>query len=120
MKDSARFVVFTVVLLGLVLSAAAEDLLRFVDGSSLHGELQHMDPQHGLRWEDPNAKNPIDLAPAHVDSIRFAHAGSLTLAPTCHLHFVNGDDLFGSIHSLDQDHLGFSTWFGGVMTIPRV
>jgi hypothetical protein len=119
MKDSAFIFIMAVLTLGRCCSASAEDLLKFVDGSSMHGELQRMDVNHGLQWEDPDAKNPIDLQPTHIDSIHFAHAGALTLAPTCHLHFVNGDDLFGSVTSLDSSHLGFSTWFGGAMTIPR-
>jgi hypothetical protein len=95
------------------------DLLEFVDGSIMHGELKRMDTASGLRWENPAAKNPIDLQPDHVDSILFARASSVTLAPTARLHFVNGDDLLGTVASLDNDHLGFSTWFGGSLTIPR-
>ncbi len=103
------------------LAAPAEqgDLLQFVDGSVLHGGLKRMDAAAGLRWENPAAKNPIDLQPGHIDSIRFARAASVSLAPTSHLRFVNGDDLLGSVTSLDEDHLGFSTWFGGALTIPR-
>jgi hypothetical protein len=98
---------------------ATGDLLKFVDGSLMHGELKHMDVSAGLRWEDPAAKDPIDLKPDHIDSIRFAHAAPLTLAPTSHLRLANGDDLFGSVTSLDDNHLGFNTWFGGGLTIPR-
>jgi len=95
------------------------DLLEFVDGSIMHGELKGMDTASGLRWENPAAKMPIDLQPAHIDSIQFAHADSITLTPTSRLRFVNGDDLFGSVTSLDDDHLVFSTWFGGALTIQR-
>jgi hypothetical protein len=95
------------------------DLLEFVDGSLMHGELKRMDTASGLRWNNPAAKMPIDLQPAHINSIRFAHADSISLAPTSHLRFVNGDDLFGSVSSLDEDHLVFSTWFGGALTIQR-
>jgi hypothetical protein len=106
---------------GQPLATPAEqgDLLQFVDGSVMHGGLKRMDAASGLRWENPAAKNPIDLQPGHIDSIRFARAASVTLAPTSHLRFVNGDDLFGSVTSLHDDHLGFSTWFGGSLTIPR-
>jgi hypothetical protein len=95
------------------------DLLEFVDGSVMHGGLKGMDAASGLRWESPAAKNPIDLQPGHIDSIRFARAAPVTLAPASHLRFVNGDDLFGSVTSLDDDHFGFSTWFGGALTLPR-
>lgn len=95
------------------------DLLQFLDGSLMHGGLKCMDAASGLRWENPAAKNPIDLQPGHIDSIRFARAASVALAPTCHLRFVNRDDLLGSVTSLHDDYLGFSTWFGGSLTIPR-
>jgi hypothetical protein len=95
------------------------DLLEFVDGSLLHGELKGMDPATGLHWENPSARNPIDFGPAHIDSIRFTHAAAVSLAPTAQLRFVNGDDLLGSVTSLDDDRLGFSTWFAPALTFPR-
>jgi hypothetical protein len=95
------------------------DLLQFVDGSAMHGELHGMDAGHGLRWQHRDAKYPIELGPSHVDFIRFVHARSMTLAPTCHIRFANGDDLFGSLVSLDTDNLEFNTWFGGTMRIAR-
>jgi hypothetical protein len=98
---------------------ALGDVVEFVDGSMLHGQLRQMDVDHGVAWQNPDAKNPIHFQPGHIDFIRFARADTVNLAPTCHLRFANGDDLFGSITSLDSDRLGLSTWFGGTMTIPR-
>ena len=95
------------------------DVVEFVDGSILHGQMERMDLEHGLTWVNPEAKSPINFRSAHLDFIRFAHARSLNLAPTCHLWFANGDDLYGSVTSLDNEHLGFHTWFGGAMDIPR-
>ncbi len=95
------------------------DVMEFVDGSMLHGQLLQMDVNHGLAWENPNAKNPIYFKPGHIDFIRFASTDAVDQAPTCRLQFANGDDLFGSITTLDSDRLALSTWFGGTMTIPR-
>jgi hypothetical protein len=95
------------------------DLLQFVDGSMMHGGLKQMDTASGLRWANPMANKPIDLSPTHIDSIRFSHASPVHLNPTARLRFVNGDDLFGSVVSLDNEHLGFSTWFGRALAIPR-
>ncbi|HUD47188.1 MAG TPA: hypothetical protein VMR33_10180 [Candidatus Baltobacteraceae bacterium] len=95
------------------------DVLEFVDGSMLHGQLQQMDVERGVAWENPDAKNPIYFQPGHIDFIRFARADTVNLAPTCRLQFANGDDLYGSITSLNSDRLGLSTWFGGTMSIPR-
>ena len=95
------------------------DVLEFVDGSALYGQLARMDLEHGLTWAQPEARNPIHFRPDHVDFIRFAHAQSVSMSPTCHLWFADGDDLYGSITSLDSERLGLRTWFGGSMVIPR-
>src|ERR1700744_4373528 len=76
------------------------DVVEFVDGSMLHGQLEEMDMAHGLEWESPDVKNPIHFQPGHINLIRFARADAVSLAPTCHLRFANGDDLFGTISSL--------------------
>ena len=95
------------------------DLLEFVDGSALHGSLARMDLEHGLAWAAPAAAGPIHFRPDHIDVLRFTHAESVSVAPSCHLWFGNGDDLYGSLRSLDDQRLDFNTWFGGDMVIPR-
>jgi hypothetical protein len=95
------------------------DVLEFVDGSILHGSLNRMDLDHGLTWAKPEAGNPICFNPSHFDFIRFARAQSVSQTPTCHLWFANGDDLYGSITLLDDQRLGFNTWFASTMLIPR-
>ena len=95
------------------------DVVEFVDGSMLHGQLLRMDTDHGLAWESPSAKEPIHFQPSHIDFIRFARGDAVNLSPTCHIDFANGDDLFGTVTSMDSERLGVSTWFGGAMTIPR-
>jgi hypothetical protein len=95
------------------------DVVEFVDGSILHGRMERMDLEHGLTWVNAEARKPINFRPAHLDFIRFAHAQSVSLSPTCHLWFGNGDDLYGFITSLDNERMGFTTWFGGSMVIPR-
>ena len=102
-----------------VLPEQSSDMLAFLDGSALHGQLAGMDLEHGVTWDQPEALSPIHFRPAHLDFIRFAHARSVSLTPTCHLWFANGDDLYGSITSLDNERLGVDTWFGGAMVIPR-
>src|SRR5580658_2968334 len=96
------------------------DVLGFVDGSALHGELSRMDLEHGLTWAQAEARNPIHFHPDHLDFVRFAHAHSVSVRPTCHLWFANGDDLYGAVTSLDDQRLGFHTWFGGSMVLPRL
>jgi hypothetical protein len=102
-----------------VMPEPTNDVLEFMDGSALHGQLAGMDLEHGVTWVQPEAGNPIHFRPAHLDFIRLAHAQSVSMTPTCHLWFANGDDLYGSITALDNERLGMSTWFGGAMVIPR-
>jgi hypothetical protein len=98
---------------------ASADVLQFLDGTLLHGALKGVDAGRGLRWEHPDAKTEFDLMPAHVDFVRFHQARSLALTPACHIRFAGGDDLFGSLVSLDGETLEFNAWFGGTLKIPR-
>lgn len=97
----------------------AGDVLQFIDGSSLHGQLDSVRAPQGIAWSSPAAEGPMRFLPNQIDLIRFSHARTMSLTPSCHLSFANGDDLFGSISRLDSDHLDFHTWFGGTMSIPR-
>jgi len=98
---------------------APADLLQFLDGAVLHGALKGVDAARGLHWEHPEAKAAFDLMPAHVDFVRFPQARSLALAPSCHVRFAGGDDLFGSVVALEGGIMEFNTWFGGTLKIPR-
>ncbi len=95
------------------------DLLQFLDGSAMHGRLKELEGTKGLSWEHPEAKGLIELTAAHIDYIRFAQAGSVSATPGCHFRFANGDDLYGTLTSLNQDQVGLATWFGGEVKIPR-
>jgi hypothetical protein len=95
------------------------DVLTFVDGSTLHGGLAGMDTAQGLIWTNADAGNPIHFRPAHLDFIRFAGNPTLNLSPTCHVWFVNGDDAYGTLTTLDNDQVGFKSWFGAATLIPR-
>jgi hypothetical protein len=100
-------------------ASPSADLVQFLDGTILHGALKSVDAARGLRWEHPFVEAPLDLMPGHVDFVRFPQARSLTLTPSCHIRFAGGDDLFGSLVSLDGGTLAFNTWFGGNVQVPR-
>jgi hypothetical protein len=95
------------------------DLLQFLDGATLHGALQGMDAGLGLRWRHPDATKAFDLQPAHVDFLRFSHAQPVTNSPNCHFRFFSGDELFGSLVSMNDENLELTTWFGGALKTPR-
>src|SRR5579864_1549118 len=118
----------TLVLAGISRCAAATatdpvtnagDLVEFLDGSHLHGGLVRVDPGAGLRWKTPDALQPVDFQPAHVNHIHFSHAGAAPMSARSRLRFANGDDLLGAVTALDNDHLSFNAWFGGALTVSR-
>ncbi|MBM3838320.1 MAG: hypothetical protein FJ398_10205 [Verrucomicrobia bacterium] len=96
-------------------------LLQFLDGASVHGRLRSMDTNQGVQWEHPAAKNVIQFQPAGIASIKFENAQRVSAEskPTCWFRFGNGDEVFGSLKSLDAEKLRLETWFGGDLEAPR-
>jgi hypothetical protein len=103
------------------LRSSGTDLLQFLDGASLHGQLRSMDKEQGVQWQHPAAKKPIKFKPANLAWIKFENAEQVASAvkPTCWFQFSNGDEMFGGLKSLDEDKLELETWFGGNLQAPR-
>ncbi|MDB6058284.1 MAG: hypothetical protein JWO95_2128 [Verrucomicrobiales bacterium] len=98
------------------------DLLQFLDGSALHGQVTAMNTNTGVRVENPNVVQPIAFKPNHVDFIRFSKAEALPTSNesgNCHFRFFNGDEVFGVLNSLNDQQLELTAWFGSVLKIPR-
>ena len=52
-------------------SAGRDSLIRFMDGSMLHGELQQVSLQQGIRWAHTDLANPVDFRPDNFSAERF-------------------------------------------------
>jgi hypothetical protein len=102
-------------------TAAATDLLQFLDGGSLHGQLSSMDKDQGVQWQHPAAKKAIKFKPTNLAWIKFENAERVASAfkPTCWFQFSNGDEIFGSLKAMDETKLELETWFGGNLQAPR-
>ncbi len=101
---------------------AAGDLLQFLDGSALHGQITAMNTNTGVVLQDSDATQPIAFQPVHVDFVRFATAQALPTsaeAGNCNFKFFNGDEVFGVLNSLNDQQLELTAWFGSVLKIPR-
>ena len=106
---------------GLVQAAGKDDLVRFLDGSMLHGELQQVSLGDGVRWERPDLAKPIDFRPDNLAWIRFEGARPVKRPsePTVHIRFHNGDEVLGNLIALDEQRVQFSTWFNEQLSAPR-
>lgn len=101
----------------------AVDLFQLLDGSSLHGALETIDPAKGIRWKHPAATTPIEFLARNAYQIRFAQVAPPPAQAgthhTCRFRFVNGDELTGNLLSLDAQHIELETWFAGKVRAPR-
>lgn len=63
----------------------------------------------------------IEFRPTNISWIRFEKPRTVQnqTAPTCRFRFSNGDEVFGSLTSLNEETLGLETWFGGTLETPR-
>jgi hypothetical protein len=100
---------------------AEADCLSFRDGDVLYGKLLEIQPGSLIRWQHPDASEPIDCKPESVAQIGFAPRPS-TAGRTdysCKLWLANGDALAGNLVACDRDALTLDTWYAGQLKIPR-
>lgn len=97
------------------------DLLQFLDGGILHGELQSMDIERGVRWRHPAARGVIEFSPENLSVIRFDDVQPvLPESPaTCRFQFSNGDEVYGNLSSMNADTIAMDAPFGGSLEAPR-
>lgn len=101
----------------------AVDVFQFLDGSTLHGALEAIDPVKGVRWKHPASATAIEFLPRNAHQIRLAQAipppAEASAHHTCRFRFVNGDEMTGNLVSLDAQHIELETWFAGRLRAPR-
>ena len=102
-------------------SQSTSDVLQFLDGALLHGELLGMDTEEGIHWKYPVANDVIKFKPTGVARIKFEKPRPIAVQsqPTCRMLFTNSDEVFGDLRFVDSDSAQLGTWFGGDLTAPR-
>ena len=102
-------------------AADRDHLVRFLDGSMLHGKLQQVRLDTGVRWARGDLTQPVDFRPDNMAWIRFEGARPVerNRDPSVHIRFHNGDEVLGNLISLDEQRVQFSTWFNGQLSAPR-
>jgi hypothetical protein len=100
---------------------AEADSLSLRDGDLLYGKLIEIQPDHLVRWQHPDAAEPIDFKPESVAQIGFAPRTTVAGRTdySCKLWLANGDALAGNLVACDRDALTLDTWYAGKLKIPR-
>lgn len=97
-----------------------EGLLQLADGSSLHGGLESIGRESGLKWEHPAAAEPLQFRLANIEGIRFEHANAPEEAfePSSRFYFKNGDEIIGKLQSIENGSATIESWFGESLRAP--
>ena len=97
------------------------DSLFFRDGDMLYGKLLAIDPRNAVRWQHPDAAEPIDFKPDSISQIEFppAKAAAVQSNSSCRVYYGNGDTMEGNLVSCDRDTLTLQTWYAGRLSISR-
>jgi hypothetical protein len=100
--------------------AEATDLLEFLSGDRLRGELGAVDPA-SVTWRHPAADEPLRFRSAALQAARLAppHTAAPSDAEPSLVHLTNDDVLAGRLLSLDAGTLVLDTWYAGPVSIRR-
>jgi len=105
---------------GTSLAAPAQDTLSFLNKDQLHGILLGIDKDAGLRWQSPEAHDPIAFKTGQVAQIKLdSHKAPDAAKAAERIGLTNGDEVPGNIVSLDDKTLLLDTWYAGRLSIPR-
>ncbi|NIP96615.1 MAG: hypothetical protein GWO24_25545, partial [Akkermansiaceae bacterium] len=97
-----------------------EDLLRFLNGDSLHGEFAGIADGGEIRWRHGSARDPMVLDASKLRRLAFnGGRAPRALQTPSHVLLNDGDRIPGRITSLDGEKLTLETEFAGLATIPR-
>lgn len=95
-------------------------LLQLLDGSSLHGSLDSITAQTGLKWQYPAAQSPLQLRLTNIAAVRFeqAEAGHQPFESSSRFYFKNGDEILGNLNGIQDGQAAIDTWFGQGVQAP--
>lgn len=96
------------------------DIIQFANGDSLHGNLIMIDGLQTVVFKSPEAKNEIEFFTTNITDIQLVKKTNQSSGKIeCAVKLVNGDELPGSLVTLDKEQLILQTWYGGELKIKR-
>ena len=96
--------------LGLATAVAAQDLLRFENGDTLHGQLEAISPSGSVIWQRSDIGEPIEFSQAELKEIVLsAGRPELTSESPAMVRLRNGDTLPCRLGEMDDETLKVET-----------
>lgn len=101
-------------------SANSSDSVLFSNGDFVYGKLVGIGAQRDIRWQHPDAKEPIQFKSTNITQIDLATAHRMNEdSNTCHVAFINNDGLKGNLVSCDKDAVLLNTGYAGQLRLQR-
>ena len=101
-------------------SGPLQDTLSFLNKDQLHGILLGIGQDTGLRWQSPEARDPIVFKTGRLSLVKLdSHKAPGGANSGQRIGLTNGDEFPGNIVSLDDKTLLLDTWYAGRLSIPR-
>lgn len=97
-----------------------DEILRFRNGDTLHGNLVQLDKTTGLTWTRPDLAAPIVTALTNLRGVRLYRQPNTTEPSGARLELTNDDVLYGTLVRLSKDDVEFETWYAGKLVVPTV
>lgn len=96
------------------------DSVVFTNGDFLYGKLLTISAQQAIRWQHPDASEPIEFKSTNISQIDLSTSRrSVEETNNCKIDFINNDYLKGNLVSCDKDSLVIDTTYAGQLHLSR-
>ncbi len=103
----------------LLTKGPLDELLRFKNEDTLHGNLVSIDEKSGLTWIRPDLNGPIITKLTHIRGVKLFRQPAAQPSGA-RVQLSNDDVIYGALVSMDKEELVLDTWFAGQLKIPVV
>jgi small nuclear ribonucleoprotein (snRNP)-like protein len=101
-------------------SSVSSDSLQLSNGDFLYGKLVSIGQQHEIRWQHPDALQPIEFKTTNITQIDLANTRQVgDDTNNCKIDLINNDTLKGNLVSCDKDSVMLDTACAGKLRLSR-
>jgi hypothetical protein len=100
-------------------SSVTTDSIQMANGDFLYGKLLNIGANHQIRWQHPDAQQPIEFKTTNITQIDLANARQVDDTNNCRVDLINNDGLRGNLVSCDKDSVVLDTTCAGQLRLSR-